>query len=98
MPTFRKQDLRRTFRAKCQAEETVRDHVWFHFRVSDTVFAQTKVSHGRGSVDVRIAGRIARQVGLNQRQLAELVSCQLDADAFYANLAEVGPLTGRVGL
>ncbi len=98
MPTFRKQDLRTTFARKCRGEETVRDHVWFHFRIGDTVYAQTKVSHGRGTVDARIAGRIARQIGLSQRQLSELVSCQMDADTFYANLEARGPLTGRVGL
>ena len=98
MPALRKQDLRATFRNKCRAEETHRDHVWFHFLVGDTVYAQTKVSHGRGDVDVRIVGRIARQVGLSQRELADLVSCTLSADSFYGNLADKGPLTGRVGL
>lgn len=75
-----------------------RDHVWFHFRIGDTIYAQTKVSHGRGDIDSRIAGRIARQIGLSQRALVDLVSCRMDAEAFYANLAEKGPLTGRVGL
>ncbi len=98
MPAFRKQDLRATFAGKCRAEETVRDHVWFHFRIGDTVFAQTKVSHGRGTVDVRIAGRIARQIGLSQRQLSDLVDCRMSAQAFYEHLADNGPLTGRIGL
>jgi hypothetical protein len=96
--TLRKQELRSTFGRKCRAEETVRDHVWFHFRIGNTIYAQTKVSHGRGDVDVRIAGRIARQIGLSQRELGELVSCTLSAEAFYSNLAEKGPLTGRVEL
>lgn len=98
MPPFRKQDLRSTFGRKCRAEETTRDHIWFHFRIGNTIYAQTKVSHGRGDVDVRVAGRIARQIGLSQRQLSDLVSCQMDADTFYANLEDMGPLTGRVGL
>ena len=76
----------------------MRDHVWFHFRVGDTLYAQTKVSHGRGPVDVRIAGRIARQIGLSQRQLSDLVSCRMSGEAFYVNLAEKGPLTGQMGL
>ncbi|MXY88215.1 MAG: hypothetical protein F4Y92_05110 [Dehalococcoidia bacterium] len=98
MPSFKKQNLRSTFGRKCRAEETTRDHVWFHFRIGDTIYAQTKVSHGRGDVDVRMAGRIARQVGLNPRQLSELVNCTMSAEAFYSNLEENGPLTGRVGL
>lgn len=98
MPTLTKQELRSTFGRKCGAEEVVRDHVWFFFRVGDTVFARTKVSHGRGDVDVRIVGRIARQIGLSRGQLVDLVSCRMTAEAFYANLEDTGPLTGRMGL
>lgn len=99
MASLSKQGLRRTFSGKCDAAENVRgDHVWYHFSVGDTIYARTKVSHGQGDVPTSVAGRISRQVGLTQQQLADLVRCRLTADLFYDNLADVGPLTGQMGL
>ena len=95
MAALKKQDLRRTFSGKCKAEEDTKgDHVWYVFRVGDAVYAKTKVSHGRGDLGRPIAARIARQVGLTQDELRELVSCNYTSANFHANLAASGPFTG----
>lgn len=94
MPT--KQELRSTFRGKCGAEEdSSRDHVWYVFRVGHEAYATTKVSHGRGDISNRVAGRIARQIGLTQRELGDLVACRLSAANFHASLVANGPFTGQ---
>ena len=99
MSTFKKKKLRDTLGGKCKGEEEAdRDHGWYRFRIGGTVYARTKVSHGRGDVDGYIAGRIARQVGLSKKELSSLVECTMDAEVFYARLEAQGILTGKVGL
>ena len=94
MPALKKQDLRRTFRGKCAADEVHKDHIWYVFRVGGEVFARTKVSHGPGDVGKSIAGRIAHQIGLTQAQLHDLVACSYTSANFHANLAANGPFIG----
>ena len=91
--TLKKQDLRRTFNTKCLGQErTDRDHVRYVFRIGGTVYARTKVSHGRGDVRRDIASKIARQVGLSRVELDNLVDCTFDRENFFDRLREVGPI------
>lgn len=90
---LKKQELAATFRGKCEGDEIAKgDHLRFVFRAGGETYAKTKVSHGRGDVSVRIASRIAKQVGLDRKQLTELVDCTIDTKAFYENLVAKGPL------
>ena len=99
MPVLKKRRLQSALVGKCGADEDRgRDHAWYTFHVEDGVYATTKISHGGGGNDIDRGGvaRIARQRGLTQNELGDLVSCRMTAAAFHLHLVTNGPFTGNL--
>ncbi len=100
MPPLDKRRLISTLGNKVGGEEVPqRDHVWFRFYVGGIMHATTKVSRGsKKDIAAPVVQRVASQIGLTSRQLADLVSCDMDTNAFYTNLAAKGILVKLPGL
>ena len=98
MPNLDSQEARRQFKSKLQAEEdtTSRDHYFYFFRIGDTFVASTKISRGpRHTISDDLVARMARQLGMTARALADAVKCSLEVDDFYRLLAVGVPFRKR---
>ena len=98
MPVLDSQDARKQFRSKLQAEEdkSSRDHYFYIFRIGDTVVATTKISRSpRHTISDDLVARMARQLGVTAKALADAVSCELTAENFYRLMAMGVPFRKR---
>ena len=99
MAVLDSQEARRQFRSKLRAEEDAssRDHYFYLFRIGDTVVATTKISRGpRHTISDDLVARMARQLGVTAKALADAVSCGLKTNNFYKLMAIGVPFRKRL--
>lgn len=99
MPVLDSGEARVQFKSKLQAEEDAssKDHYFYIFRIGDRIVATTKISRGpRHTISDDLVTRMARQLGVTAKALADAVKCPLEAEAFYKLMAMGIPFRRRL--